>query len=167
MKVVISEIPDEGLDLEGEESLELDVIKLISPVTARLRVEKVGQEVIIRGDLTAHVELQCGRCLKDFRREVLVPVDVVYHPAEELRGEERYELKGEELDMGFYAGDELDIQELMKEQVILNTPMKPLCSEACKGICLRCGTDLNTDSCSCSEKYIDPRLEVLKKLLDK
>jgi uncharacterized protein len=94
-----------------------------------------------------------------------IPVNVMYNPVENLKDEEKHELKVDELDMGFYSGDEMDLSDLVKEQIILNLPMKPLCNNSCKGICLQCGADLNSVNCSCSERGIDPRLEVLKKLL--
>ncbi|MEW6215329.1 MAG: DUF177 domain-containing protein [Nitrospirota bacterium] len=164
MKVLISEIPEEGLDLELQETIESDTF--ISPVSAWLKIQKVGDEVVVRGNLRTDVELQCSRCLKDFRSMLSVPVDVVYHPVEELRGEDKHELKVEELDMGFYSGEELDLLDLLREQIILNLPMKPLCTDMCKGICLKCGADLNTGECSCSAEEIDSRLEILKKLLE-
>jgi uncharacterized protein len=157
MKVLISEIPEEGLDLELKEE----------GVKAHLNIQKVGTEVVVKGVLRADVELQCSRCLKDFESMISVPVDVVYHPVEELRGEDKHEIKSEELDMGFYSGEELDLSDLMREQITLNLPMKPLCNDLCKGICVKCGMDLNTGNCSCNKEDIDPRLETLKKLLDK
>lgn len=165
MKIVIPEIPGEGFDLKIEETIESD--DLISPVMAQLRIQKIGPEVMVRGNLTADLQLQCSRCLKDFKRPLSVPVDVVYHPIAELRGEEKYELNSEKLDMGFYSGEELELLDLIKEQIMLNLPMKPLCSDSCKGICPQCGTDLNTGNCDCSTEDIDPRLAVLKGLFDK
>jgi uncharacterized protein len=67
--------------------------------------------------------------------------------------------------MDFYSGEELNLLDLLTEQIELNLPMKPLCSDLCKGICLRCGADLNAGNCSCTVKDIDPRFEALKKLL--
>jgi DUF177 domain-containing protein len=165
MKVLISDIPEEGLDLQLQDTVESDAITL--PVRAQLRIEKVGSEVVVRGELITNIKLQCSRCLKDFWNEMSVPVNVVYHPIEELKGEEKYQVKGEELDMDFYSEKEMDMLTLMTEQVLLNIPMKPLCNDFCKGICLKCGKDLNLGSCNCSTKDVDPRLEVLKKFFDK
>ncbi len=165
MKITISEIPDEGLDLSLDETLEADVVRLIAPVKGNLSVKKVGPEVVIQGDITAGAELECSRCLKTYTAEINAPVNVIYHPVEELKAEGKYEIREDELDMGFYAGDEFDLLELIKEQIILNIPMKPLCSETCKGICPRCGTDLNMNKCSCNLNEVDSRLEILKELL--
>jgi len=162
MKILISEIPDEGLNIENEENVDSDIIR--SPVRIKLRVEKVGTEVMISGNLTAEARLQCSRCLNNFQNILTIPVDVVYHPVDELGGDETHEVSADELDMDFYTGDELDIHTLINEQIVLALPMKPLCSDTCKGICPQCGKDLNAGTCDCSRQAIDPRLEALKKL---
>ncbi|MEW6585621.1 MAG: DUF177 domain-containing protein [Nitrospirota bacterium] len=163
MKILIPEIPEEGLNIDVEENIESDVVR--GPVRGQFKIDKVGAEVLVRGKLTADFELQCSRCLKNFRDVAAIHVDVVYHPVEELKGEEHYEIAADELDMDFYTGDELDLSNLINEQTVLNVPMKPLCTETCKGICPRCGQDLNLGSCNCAGRATDPRLEPLKKLL--
>ncbi|MCL5024151.1 MAG: DUF177 domain-containing protein [Nitrospirae bacterium] len=166
MKIVISEITDEGLDLDYEETIGTEALTLTVPARVTLRIEKVSSEVFVKGTVRANVALQCSRCLGKFSKEMEVGVSVVYHPLEELKNEEKHEIKDDELDMGFYQGDELDVQELITEQILLNVPMKPLCSESCRGLCPKCGTDLNVRSCNCGLRETDPRLEILKKLLD-
>ncbi len=166
MKILIEDIPEEGLDLDLEEKFGAGEISLVSPVKARLELTKAYSEVIVAGNLSSELELECSRCLKKYRHVMDVPVDVVYHPVEEL-GTDRHELKDAEMNMGFYQGEELDLTELIREQIMLNIQMKPLCDENCKGICSLCGTDLNTGTCSCETRKIDSRLGVLKKLLEK
>lgn len=166
MKILITDIPEEGLDLDIEEKLGSEEVSIVSPVKAHLEVAKAHSEVIVAGNLSTDLELECSRCLKKYKHVMDVPVHVVYHPMEEI-GTDRHELKDDEMDTGFYQGEELDLQELIREQIMLNIQMKPLCDENCKGICSQCGTDLNTDTCSCETKKIDSRLEVLKKLLEK
>ena len=165
MKVQVSDITDEGLDLEFQETVKVS-IPLLSPVKALLRLEKVGSEVLVRGEVATRMELQCSRCLRNFPKDMDMKIDVVYHPVEELRGEERHEVREDELDMGFYRDDELDIRDLVVEQILLNVPMKPLCSETCRGICPKCGADMNVNPCTCEQQETDPRLAVLKKLLE-
>lgn len=166
MKILLSDITEDGLDLEFEETLVLETLRLLSPAKAKLRIEKVSSEVLAKGRVSTSIELQCSRCLKKFSKAVEANVNVVYHPLEELKGEEKHEIKEDELDMGFYKGEELDVQEIVTEQIILSVPMKPLCSESCKGICPKCGTDLNVGTCACVTKEPDPRLAVLKKLIN-
>lgn len=166
MKILIADIPDEGLDVDIKESVNIEDASFSSPVIARLSLNKIDREIIISGTLKAEMQLNCSRCLKDFEQSLDIPVNVVYHPAEEV-GPEKHALRDDEMDMGFYRGEELDLNELLKEQILLNTQMKPLCDEQCKGICPKCGKDLNTGQCSCNQKEVDPRLEVLKSLLEK
>ncbi len=166
MKIVLSEITDEGLEIDFEETFPEGPLRLLSPVKAKLRIDKAGAEVLARGQVSSDIELQCSRCLSKFSRPVSVEVNVVYHPVEELKGEEKHEIKGDELDTGFYKGDELDIYDLVQEQILLTVPMKPLCKESCRGLCATCGADLNVTTCSCEKREPDPRLAVLKKLLD-
>lgn len=165
MKVQVSDITDEGLALEFQESVKVSV-PLLSPVKARLRLGKVGSEVLAQGEVTTRMELQCSRCLRNFPKDMDMNINVVYHPVEELSGEEKHEVREDELDTGFYKDDELDIQDLVMEQILLNIPMKPLCSESCRGICPKCGADMNVNPCRCEQKETDPRLAVLKKLLE-
>jgi uncharacterized protein len=166
MKVQISEIPEDGLELDAEEPVQAEGVRIASPVGIRLRVEKIGTEVVIRGELAADVEFSCSRCLREVKKGLLMPINLLYHPLDSLRGDERRELLGEELETGFYEDDELDIEEIAKEQVLLNIPMKPLCGESCRGICPRCGADLNEGSCGCKLSAQDSRLSALKKLLE-
>ncbi len=166
MKIRIPDIPEEGLEVDLEEELDIEGFSLVSPVKARLSITKVAVEVMVSGDMSVELDTVCSRCLKGFRQVKELPVNVVYHPVEEI-GAEKHELHGDEMDMGFYRGDELNLHDLLREQVMLNAQMKPLCDEACKGICPKCGTDLNTGVCTCEDHEIDPRLEVLKKLLNK
>ncbi len=166
MKIVIADIPDEGLVVDLEEKLTPEDVSLPCTARSRLSLNKVGTEIMITGRLKADMDLRCSRCLKEFSQSLDLPVNVIYHPIEEA-GEERHALKDDEMDMGFYKEGELDLHELLKEQVLLNEQMKPLCSEQCRGICPKCGTDLNTGQCGCSRKDIDPRLEALKNFFKK
>jgi uncharacterized protein len=166
MKIVIEDIPDEGLDVEIEEKFGAEELPLATPVKAHFELTRAHSEIIVTGSVAAELALECSRCLKQFRRSLNEPVHVVYHPLDEI-GADRHELTGDEMDMGFYQGGELDLGELVREQIMLNIQMKPLCDENCKGICAQCGTDLNMGSCGCETKKVDARLEVLKKLLEK
>ncbi|NWF99016.1 MAG: DUF177 domain-containing protein [Nitrospirae bacterium] len=163
MKLIISEIPIEGLNLDT--SIVCESESIISPVNIHLRIDKADTEISIKGDFSARLRLQCSRCLNEFEKEDYIHVDVVYHPLTEIVTVEKHEIKIDELNTDFYSGDELDISALIKEQIELNIPMKPLCDELCKGICPGCGADLNFQVCSCPKQKIDPRFAELSKLL--
>lgn len=166
MKITIADIPDEGLEIDLKEKTDIEDVTLFSPVSGHLRVEKSGDEILVRGGLHAELGLRCSRCLKEFERRVDIPVSVVYHQVEETAAG-RHALRNDEMDTGFYRGEELDLQELAREQILLSIQMKSLCSESCKGLCPRCGADLNLETCGCVTKEIDPRLEALKNFFEK
>ncbi|MBZ0154596.1 MAG: DUF177 domain-containing protein [Alphaproteobacteria bacterium] len=165
MKIIVSEIPEEGLNIDIEETIHSELVKIVSPVSASLRIEKRNAEVLVQGEIHAKVELQCSRCLQSFTVPVHSALSVVYDPAEVINREENYSLKGDELDMGFYRNDTLDLNDLLLEQLLLNIPMKPLCRPDCEGICPQCGKDLNAEKCTCEVSEIDPRMKVLEQLL--
>jgi uncharacterized protein len=74
------------------------------------------------------------------------------------------ELSTEDLEYGYYQDDVIDLDTLIFEQVMLQIPIKVLCTDACKGLCPYCGMNLNTANCGCHAEFIDERLAVLKKL---
>ncbi|MCK5427573.1 MAG: DUF177 domain-containing protein, partial [Thermodesulfovibrionia bacterium] len=92
----------------------------------------------------------------DFRVEYLPQKEAIQH--------REHELTGNDLNVGFYEDDEIDMKGLLREQILLAVPMKPLCKTECSGICPQCGKNLNTASCKCITKKIDPRLAKLETL---
>jgi len=164
MKIIISEIPDEGLDLQLTGNLESDVVRIVSPVEATLRLDKVDTDLVAGGTLNGVVELQCARCLGNFEFRIASNFNVMYHPAEKSGRHEQHELKSDELDTVFYTGDVLETDDLLKDQLILNLPMKPLCSPDCRGFCPVCGADRNVTACNCDSGERDTRFEALKRL---
>lgn len=168
MKIIVSEIEEHGIDLTFSESLSKNsLLESIGPVNAHLRIDRRGEELRIEGDIQGRVSLQCSRCLVNFRKELSLNIDLLYHPATEVAKEETCEVPGDELNIGFYSNNELDITQVIREQLILNLPMKALCDETCKGLCPVCGADMNLQRCECRYESIDPRLKSLKKLLSK
>ncbi|MCL0068655.1 DUF177 domain-containing protein, partial [Thermodesulfovibrionales bacterium] len=165
MKIRISEIPEDGVEFDLREEVSSEAIKILSPVHARIRIDKEGLEVFIKGYASGDVEQQCSRCLGRFNINVTSQIDVVYHPAKDIKREYLHELKSDELNTGFYGGDIFDTDDLLREELLLCVPMKPLCSVGCKGLCPKCGANLNIAECNCAIYEIDSRLSVLKQLL--
>jgi len=91
-------------------------------------------------------------------------IDVRYLPASELSTEDEREVAEGDLDTGYYRDDQIDLNELLREQFYLALPMKPLCRDTCAGLCSLCGTNLNTGTCQCTSQWEDPRLAPLKEL---
>ncbi|MEO7157527.1 MAG: DUF177 domain-containing protein [Vicinamibacterales bacterium] len=142
-----------------------DPFYVVSPVTLSFDVE--GQDTgryRVAGHLTGEVELGCSRCIEPFTMPVASDFDLWYVPRLDTVAEGEKEVEEDDLATAFYADDQIDLGQLIMEQFHLALPMKPLCDKACKGLCPQCGTNLNTGSCDCTQEWIDPRLEALKKL---
>jgi uncharacterized protein len=90
--------------------------------------------------------------------------DLRYQPRTENTGEGEREIEEDDLTTAFYENDQIDLGQLMQEQLYLSLPMKPLCSDDCKGLCPLCGTNLNRGTCECQPNREDPRFAALKNL---
>ena len=108
----------------------------------------------------------CCRCLARFEKRLDQEVDLLFIPREMMPDEIDVELADEDMNIASYV-DKVDLAQVIDEQVALSLPMKILCSEECKGICPRCGRDLNQGECGCSVERVDERLLVLKDIKKK
>ena len=131
-------------------------------------VEKVGGDVFRAvGRVKARLELNCSRCLEPLQVPVDAAFDLQYVPQIENAGEGEREIGEEDLATAYYRDGTLDVGDLLREQFELALPMKPLCSDACRGLCPQCGANLNRAECGCAPVWEDPRLAVLKGLLNR
>jgi len=126
-------------------------------------LKRIRQTLYLEGDLRTEVEMGCSRCLEAARLPISAPFKYILEPAQAEHPEEQ-ELSAEDLDFVYYQDDLIELDPLITEQILLQIPMKLLCREDCKGLCPRCGINLNQHSCQCHEERIDSRLAVLKKL---
>lgn len=121
---------------------------------ARSRAGVIFLSMTVEGERS----LVCDRCAKEFERTTSVPFETIV--ADHLDNEDYYD------DIIVCEGDELELSDLAASVFILGFESKNLCREDCKGLCPGCGADLNEQTCSCKNEQIDPRLEILSKLLD-
>ena len=141
-----------------------DAYSVVAPVRLAFDIHKDKDKFRLVGKVQTQLELACSRCLEPFGLAVDAPFDLRYLPATEASTEVDREIEENDLETSYYQDDQIDLNELMREQFYLVLPMKPLCQEDCKGLCTQCGTNLNTGSCSCSPAWEDPRLAPLKGL---
>ncbi len=139
---------------------------LTAPIRIDARVEKIKHEVRITGRIATHIQMVCSRCLLSHLERLDEEFEVLYLPGvAEKKHLEEVELEEEDLNISYYHGDSISLTDLVREQLLLMLPVKPLCKENCKGLCPSCGKDLNEGDCQCSLHAGDPRLAVLGKLL--
>jgi DUF177 domain-containing protein len=148
----------------SEVEQEGDAYRVVAPVSVDLEIHKDKDRFRLTGTAQTELELTCGRCLEPFRLPLESRIDVRYLPASELATEDEREVAEEDLDTSYYRDDQIDLNELLREQFYLALPMKPLCREDCAGLCSQCGTNLNTGTCQCTSQWEDPRLAPLREL---
>jgi uncharacterized protein len=175
----VARIPSEGLGLdEALESGSLPLgadreLSLAPGGRLRGRVEVVDETTVhVRGRLDVAVEAECSRCLERHQVALGQELDLFFLPRAEREPEAEaveVELSDRDVIVGYYEAGQLDLGEVVREQVILGLPLKPLCREDCLGLCPRCGKNRNTGPCGCppEEESGDPRLEPLRNLFAK
>jgi len=132
---------------------EITEITFAGPVKFDIKLENIGSGIRVKGHVKSALKLVCSRCLNEFSFPVDWSVDEIFYiePAEE----EAYTVRDNTIDLGPPT----------EEEFVLAIPIKPLCSEACQGICPICGQPITGDHEPHEEMKIDARLEVLRKLL--
>lgn len=142
-----------------------DEYRVTAPVHLVMDVHRDGTAYRVTGRVDTRLALECSRCLEPFDVPVSSAFELRYVPQDENTGDGEREIAEDDLTTAFYRDNTLDLGELMREQIQLALPMKPLCSEDCKGLCAVCGANLNTTTCGCAPTWEDPRLATLKSLL--
>lgn len=169
-RIRVDEIPAAGLAYQADEKVPVIREKLVDALDtggdhrcrAELHVERKDRRVHIAGRVEMSLALHCARCTNEFAFAAEREMQVVL--LLDASDEEEKELQDAEMDESFLEGETIDLPELVREQVLLTVPDKPLCRPECKGLCPHCGADLNEVACGCRDETVDPRLAVLGSL---
>lgn len=159
MRIRIDEIPDSGKFIcfrwDGERLHQFMPpddpfeIELMKPVTVDMEIYKRPDHIRIIGTIHSVLSLACHRCLGQFERPLEEKLDVFLVDAVKAPEAEETELELEDLEYEFFDGKVIEIDRLVAEQIFLTLPYKILCSEDCRGLCPRCGANLNEEQCGC------------------
>ncbi len=128
---------------------------------------QVIKDIRLRGRLSTGLELQCARCLELVREDVARDFELLYRPLGADAGRDELSVTDAEAEIGYYQGDGILLEDVLREQVLLALPLKVTCREDCKGLCPHCGKNLNQEQCSCSVPVEDPRWAALKEIRDR
>ena len=123
-----------------------------------------GRQIFFQGSLGGTLEGCCSRCLKDFTFALNKSFDFVLSPDAAKTDRKIAELSREDLGLSTYSTEEINLAPLIREQVMLALPTRPLCEESCRGLCGGCGVNLNHEACLCSADGDDPRLAIFRTL---
>jgi len=154
-----------GASLSFSENVDLSDLQfgtcypVTEPVRAVGTVRNTADVLMMKGTIATCLHGVCDRCASDFDREVEMTLDVVL--VEELSNED-----SEDEWVFPLEADAADLEDIVRTVFVLNMDSKLLCDPDCKGLCCRCGKNLNEGKCNC-EKELDPRFAALRQLLDK
>ena len=156
--IVISKTYSPGaLDFHGAD------FRQTAPLRVDARAELSGSEIHIRGRLGTKLQTCCDRCLVSVEIPVEQDFDLYYRPVSTIARAEEVELPEDELEIGFFSGDGIELADVVTEQVILSVPMKVVCEAECRGLCPVCGTNLNLKKCGCQPAAEDSPFSSLMK----
>lgn len=146
----------EGRDLDHQ---------VAGPFRIEVEAYKQGEEVFLAGTLAGAIQVECGRCLRRYRHALCESFRLVLEPAGDRQppdpeGVAALRRDGlclaEDLELGWYRGEEIHLDAFFSELISLALPLQPLCDEDCKGLCPRCGVDRNQVDCGCREEQRPP-----------
>jgi uncharacterized protein len=149
------------IDFSGED---LEQVSSLHAEGSAELLEHMDGEVRIRGKYTVEMRSECDRCLGDAVFPLAASFDLYYRPVSTIAREEEIEIDEAETEIGFYSGGGLELEDILREQVMLALPMQRVCSEACKGICPVCGKSRNEAACDHKVESSDERWVALRKL---
>jgi uncharacterized protein len=151
----------------GRELQQFGVMK-VNGRAELIREHHGGREYVsdirLIGELTGRFEVSCARCLEPVPQEVSRSFDLLYRPLGVDRRKEEVSISEAETEIGYYEGEGLELEDVLREQVLLAVPIKTVCRIDCKGLCPRCGQNLNEGSCTCQPQQEDPRWYALRDL---
>lgn len=130
---------------------------MLSPLQGEFTATRTSEGIYLYGSLQSAIAVECVRCLESFMYPIKIELDeLVYYPPSSAPDGELV-IK----DTGI-----VDLAPLIRELALLEVPMQPICKPDCLGLCMECGQNLNEGDCGCEEDVIDPRMEVLRSLLE-
>jgi uncharacterized protein len=157
------ELEPGAVDL-GEEA------RQVGPLSARGRAEVIHEhrgpreivaDIRLKGSFQGKFEVPCARCVEPVEIPLFADFDLIFRPVGVDGGAPERAITAPETEIGYYQEDSLALEDVLREQVLLSLPVRTLCKEDCKGLCPRCGSNRNTQPCTCDEGPNDPRWEAL------
>lgn len=181
MQIDIRNITDEGLSLAFnsdfeffpilKELVEKDEYKFLTPIKIEINASyAVDKKIRVIGKSSVNVEIACDRCLAKYTHPVAAEFNLVFSDTpqdsmeEDNHSEEGFEIPRDAEDIEYYTGDIIQLKSCIQEQVILALPHRALCNDNCKGLCQKCGGNLNKNKCDCEKDVGHPAFAALKNL---
>ena len=118
-------------------------------------------DIRLKGRFAGTFQVPCARCVEPVEIPLAADYDLIFRPSEADSEPLERSITAPETEIGYYQGDSLLLEDVLREQVLLSLPVRTLCKPDCKGLCPRCGENRNSQACHCEEGPQDPRWEAL------
>ena len=138
-----------------------DEVRVLKPVDVSLDIKNTGNVLVFTGKIKGETELVCSRCLESYPVHLEAAFEEGFYHASDVTKVGEDGLDPDELHV--FEGSRIKLDDIINEIIVVEVPMKSICSESCKGLCAVCGGNLNKNNCGCIVDDIDPRLADLKK----
>jgi uncharacterized protein len=172
MQIEVEKLDERGREIEhvypsDEFSLEDEDARLASDVRVSALAARRRGEVTLRGSIDTAVELRCDRCLAPVAQPVKIDFKADLAARDEGAGTaEAAGLQDADMDFSPLEGEAINLDGIVREQILLALPARQLCSDECKGLCPACGANRNERACDCETEQTDPRWTALAELKD-
>ncbi len=148
--------------VSDEIDLETNGVKLDGKINVRCHIRRNLVETDVTGEIETGAIIDCTRCLQPVAEKLDIKFDVSYVTPDAFSMDREHEVPGNELGRDVLESESLDLKNVAREQILLNLPDRIFCREDCKGLCPKCGTNLNLNDCGSADDEIDPRWSALK-----
>ena len=155
---------DLGVDWWGSDERNDHILAFDDPLTIKLKISDAGNKYALNGYLSGGLQVRCDRCLAPYHEELRTVFELFLSLSLEKTDTPDIELMEEDMEVNFIGGEEINLDEIIREQVYLALPMKSLCKENCLGLCPICGSNLNEGNCPCLKEQGHPGFLKLKNL---
>ena len=141
-------------------------VNLVSPVHVEIKAAHEFDHIRVSGRVETAIRLSCSRCCTEYDNKLESTFELFYTKAQGVEPiqDEEVELSETDLISVFYRGDEINLIPEVDEQIVMELPLRPLCSDQCRGLCPVCGMDLNAADCGCHREPPSLSFGVLKNL---
>lgn len=167
MKIDISELKNNknaAMEVCGNIKIDFEDerFEFVTPAEVNFIITNTGESILVEGNVAILIKAVCSRCLENFeyRLDVKIKEEFYSHIDKTLATI----LEDTCQEGNLYYNNFLEVDDIIRENLILQLPIKALCKEDCRGLCPKCGKNLNYEKCGCENIDIDPRWEILKKL---
>jgi uncharacterized protein len=174
MEFIVSELEREPIDFDlelapgavdlGEEAAQqgpLEAVGRAEVLHEHRGPRDIVADIRLKGRFAGRFEVPCARCIEPVEIPLSADYDLIFRPSSADAEATERSITAPETEIGYYLGDGLSLEDVLREQVLLSLPVKTLCKPDCKGLCPRCGANRNSQPCNCDAGPSDPRWEAL------